>query len=194
MLTFARRATRWVGAHALPATAAAVVLLGAAGGGIGYEVAGNHAASPVTKPPAAAPTPGAAAPRPGAASTAPARAAQLLQRGLEMLAGQTGQTTAQVRTQLMAGKSVNDIAGSGAAQVQATIITAITALADKAVAAGRITAGQEAAGLDTAKTRISALMAEPGPQLLKDLQQLIQFLRSHPQGGAVPAVGATPAA
>lgn len=189
MLTFTRSAARWVGRHALPAVAVAAIALGAAGGGIGYAVASQHT---TTAPPSSAA--GTTKPAPSSAATGKtsgARAAQLIQRALSLLASQTGQSVASVRSQLEAGKSVDDIAGAKAPAIESSILAQVTKLADRAVSAGRITAAQETAGLAVAKTRIAALMAEPGTQLIKDARGALQFL--HARGarhGAAPSTGA----
>jgi hypothetical protein len=189
MLTFTRSAAGWVGRHALPAVAATAIALGAAGGGIGYAVASQHTS---TAPASSAA--GATKPAPSSAATGKtsgARAAQLIQRALSLLASQTGQSVASVRSQLAAGKSVDDIAGARAPAIESSILAQVTKLADRAVSAGRITAAQETAGLAVAKTRIAALMAEPGTQLIKDARGALQFLHAHgAKHGAAPATGA----
>jgi hypothetical protein len=189
MLTFTRSAAGWVGRHALPAVAATAIALGAAGGGIGYAVASQH-----TSPAPASSAAGATKPAPSSAATGKtsgARAAQLIQRALSLLASQTGQSVASVRSQLAAGKSVDDIAGARAPAIESSILAQVTKLADRAVSAGRITAAQETAGLAVAKTRIAALMAEPGTQLIKDARGALQFLHAHgAKHGAAPATGA----
>jgi hypothetical protein len=96
-----------------------------------------------------------------------------------------------VRSQLQAGKSVNDIAGAKASVIQGQILAEITTLADRAVQAGRITAAQEAAGLAAAKTRIASLLAEPGTQFIKDVKQLLHILKHHaPAGSGAPPLAA----
>jgi len=191
MLTFTRSAARWVGRHALPAVAATAIALGAAGGGIGYAVASQHTTTTTAPASSAA---GATKPAPSSAATrkaSGARAALLIQRALSLLASQTGQTVASVRSQLEAGKSVDDIAGAKAPAIASSILAQVTKLADRAVSAGRITAAQETAGLAVAKTRIAALMAEPGTQLIKDARSALQFLHAHgAKHGAAPAAGA----
>jgi hypothetical protein len=189
MLTFTRSAARWVGRHALPAVAATAIALGAAGGGIGYAVASQD----TTTAPASSAA-GATKPAPSSAATrkaSGARAALRIQRALSLLASQTGQTVASVRSQLEAGKSVDDIAGAKAPAIASSILAQVTKLADRAVSAGRITAAQETAGLAVAKTRIAALMAEPGTQLIKDARSALQFLHAHgAKRRAAPAAGA----
>jgi hypothetical protein len=191
MLTFARRAARWVGRHALPAVAVTAIALGAAGGGIGYALASQHT---TTAPASSAAGATKAAPSSAATrKTSAARAALLIQHALSLLASQTGQSVASVRSQLEAGKSVDDIAGAKAPAIESSILAQVTKLADRAVSAGRITAAQETAGLAVAKTRIAALMAEPGTQLIKDARSALQFLHAHgAKHGAVPATGAPP--
>jgi hypothetical protein len=180
MLSAIRTAARWVGRHAFPAAIATVIAVGAAGGGIGYAVASQHntttplsssSASGSTTPP---PVSGVN-PRKGSAA---ARGAALMQRALSLLAAQTGQSVASVRSQLEAGRSIDAIAGAKATTIESAILAQVDKLAARAVTAGKITAAQEAAGLAMAKTRVEALMAEPGTQLLKDAQKFLQFLQA----------------
>ncbi len=185
-----RSATHWVGRHAFPVVAATVIAVGAAGGGIGYAVASQHSTAPTaaSTPPSTGATPTAGVkPKAG---TAASRGAQMLQHALSLLAAQTGQDEASVRSQLEAGKSINAIAGSKAPAVESAILGQVTKLAAHAVSAGRITAAQEASGLAMAKTRVEALMAEPGTQLLKDAQKFLQLLQTaggHHAGATTPA-------
>jgi hypothetical protein len=190
MLRFARNAAHWLGRHAFPAIAAAVIAVGAAAGGIGYAVASHSTAAPLSSTSApATPTQAPATNRTGAAAT---RGAAVIQRALGLLASQTGQTVASVRTQLEAGKSIDDIAGAKAPAVEGEILAQVSKLAARTVTAGKITAAQEAAGLATAKTKVEALMAEPGTQLLKDAQKFLQFLQAHGAGHHPPAAAASP--
>ncbi len=178
MMKVASATAHWVGRHAFSAAAASVLALGAAGGGIGYAVASQHTtAAPASSTPAAA-TPRATTPSPKGAAKA-SRGALLVQRALSMLASQTGQSIASVRSELQAGKSIDDIAGAKAPAIEAQILAQVNKLAARAVAAGKITAAQEATGLATAKTKVEALMAEPGTQLLKDAQKFLHFLNNH---------------
>ncbi|MBJ7594712.1 MAG: hypothetical protein JF886_07595 [Candidatus Dormibacteraeota bacterium] len=190
MLRRVRTAAHRVGRHAFPAAAATVIVLGAAGGGIGYAVASRHStAAPVSSTSAStgATTPvGSATPK---HATPAMRGAQVIERVLSLLAAQTGQSVAWVRSQLEAGKSVNDIAGAKAPAIESAILAQINKLAARAVSAGRITAAQETAGLAMAKTKVEALMAEPGTQLLKDAQKFLQFLQTH---GAARHLAVTP--
>ncbi len=192
MLRPVRTAARWVGRHVFPAAAASVIVLGAAGGGIGYAVANQHStAAPVSSSSGStgATTPPAhAKPKHGTYAT---RGAHVMERALSLLAAQTGQSIASVRSQLEAGKSVDDIAGAKAPAIETAILAQINKLAAHAVSAGRITAAQEAAGLAMAKTKVDALMAEPGTQLLKDAQKFLEFLQTHGAAGHA-AVTPTP--
>ncbi len=190
MLRPVSTAARWVGRHAFPAAAASVIVLGATGGGIGYAVANQHStAAPVSSTSGSngATTPvGTAKPKHGTSAT---RGAQVIERALSLLATQTGQSVASLRSQLEAGKSVNQIAGAKAPAIESAILAQINKLAAHAVSAGRINAAQETAGLATAKTKVEALMAEPGTQLLKDAQKFLQFLHNH---GAARHAAVTP--
>ncbi len=197
MFTFARTATRWAGRHAIPAAAATAIVLGAAGGGIGYAISGQHATASAASPATSSPLGGGRV-RAGAAAPA-ARAEQLMQRALGLLAKETGRTVAAVRSQLQAGLSVDQIADAKAPAIESAILTQIKKVADRAVTAGRITATQETAGLAAVKSKVDALMAEPGTQLLKDAQGLIQGIqgiqgRHGPKTGAPAAAAPSPAA
>ena len=194
MFPFARTAARWAGRHAIPAAATTAILLGAAGGGIGYAISGQHATASAVSPATSSPLGGGRV-RAGAAAPA-ARAEQLMQRALRLLAKETGQTVAAVRSQLQAGMSVDQIAGAKAPAIESAILTQIKKVADRAVTAGRITATQETAGLAVVKSRVDALMTEPGTQLLKDAQGLIQGIqgRHGPKPGAPAAAAPSPAA
>ena len=97
-----------------------------------------------------------------------------------------------MRSQLQAGKSVDDIAGAKAPAIESAILAQVDKLAARAVSAGKITAAQEATGLAMAKTKVEALMAEPGTQLLKDAQKFLQFLQTHAGGHRSAAATAPP--
>lgn len=190
MPSFIRHAASWAGRHTFPVLAAAVIAVGAAGGGIGYAVASQHS-TPIASTPAPSPSPsgGAAHRRKGAGSG-------IIDRALAMLAQQTGQSVASIRSQLAAGKSVDQVAGAQAPAIESEIMSAITKLADRAVAAGRITSAQEATDLAAVKTRLDALLAAPGTQLVADLRADLQFLHGlHGAPGVSPASPSpTPAA
>lgn len=177
MFKFAGRTAHWAGRHAFPTIAATVIAVGAAGGGIGYAVASQHAA--------AAPAAGTNATSPPLKALKPAagRVAAIVQRALAMLASQTGQSVASVRSQLAAGKSIDAIAGAKAPAIESEIMSAVTKIADRAVKKARITAAQEATDLALARTKIEALLAEPGTQLIKDARSALQFLQTHPHKG-----------
>ena len=172
-----------MGRHAFPAIVASIVVIGAAGGGIGYAVASQHTTSSAVAS-TTTPTPTAGA-KPRTATPA-SRGAALVQKALALLATQTGQSVASVRSQLLAGKSIDDIAGAKAPAIESAILAQVNKLAGRAVSAGKITATQEATMLAAAKTRVEALMAEPGTQLLADAQKLLKGL----QGGAARHHGA----
>jgi hypothetical protein len=184
MFTFVRSATQWVGRHAFPAAAATVLVVGAAAGGIGYSIAGGHAAAaPIsatapstTHPPATAKAKPKAKPHTG---TAASRGQALINKALSMLSKETGQSVASIRAQLAAGKSVDAIAGAKAPAIQAQILAQLTKLGDRAVAAKKITPAQETMYLALAKTKVTALMAEPGTQLMQDVQKFLQMLQTH---------------
>lgn len=188
-------AAHWVGRHAFPALAATVIVVGAAGGGIGYALASQPTAAATSPTPA---VPGTAKPAPlsgGGATRAPgsAQVARAVQQALRVIADQTGQSITTIRSELAAGKSVNDIAGAKAPAIESQILAGITKIADRAVKAGKITAAQETSDLALVKTKLAALIAEPGTQLLQDARNAIQFLQPHAPKRAAPAASATPA-
>jgi hypothetical protein len=104
-----------------------------------------------------------------------------------MLSKETGQSVASIRAQLASGKSVDAIAGSKAPAIQAQILAQLTKLGDRAVAAKKITAAQETMYFALAKTKVAALMAEPGTQLMQDVQKFLQMLELHRPAAATPA-------
>lgn len=181
-----RAATHWVGRHAFPVVVAAVIAVGGAGAGIGYALASHSTTAPVSSAPPSS-TPSAPA---GKRAKGAGRGGQLLQQALSLLATQTGQTVASVHTQLDAGKSIDDIAGAKAPAIEADILAQVNKLAARAVSAGKITAAQEATLLAMAKTKVEALMAEPGTHLIKDAQQFAQSLQGR---AAKHKAAATPA-
>jgi hypothetical protein len=185
-----RSAARWVGRHGFPALAATVIAVGAAGGGIGYAVASQHTTATPTSAPSGTTTPAPASAAKGHRGTAVARGA--LQRALSLIASQTGQSVATVRSELASGKSVNDIAGAKAPAIESQILAQITKLAGRAVSAGKISATQETSLLAMAKTKIEALMAEPGPQLLRDARNVLQYLNGKGLKHLSPPAAAAP--
>jgi hypothetical protein len=76
-----------------------------------------------------------------------------------LVAGQTGQTVAQVRAELRAGKSLDEIAGSKAQAVRDAALDAVTKRLDALRTAGKITQAQETKRLARAKDRIARVMA-----------------------------------
>jgi hypothetical protein len=189
MFTFVRSAAHWVGGHAFPAAAATVLVVGAAAGGIGYSIAGGRAtAAPIssTAPPTTThpPANGKAKPHSG---TAASRGQALINSALTMLSKETGQSVASIRAQLAAGKSVDAIAGAKAPAIQAQILAQLTKLGNRAVAAKKITAAQETMYLALANTKVAALMAEPGTQLMQDVQKFLKMLQLHRPAAATPA-------
>ena len=71
----------------------------------------------------------------------------------------TGQTPEQVTQALRGGKSIDDIAGSKAAQVKSDTLAGLKTRLDKAVAAGRMTSDQETALLNGAAAYLDTIMA-----------------------------------
>jgi hypothetical protein len=187
-MRYARGAAQWVGRHAFPALAATVIAVGAAGGGIGYAVASQHPAAPAST------TPGPTNKAPSSAATGHrgTASARLFQRALSLIAAQTGQSVATVHSELGAGKSVNDIAGSKAPAIESAILAQVTKLADRAVAAGKISSTEEASLLAAAKTKLDALMAEPGTQLLADAQRALNFVPGHQGKHTAPTPSPAP--
>lgn len=189
MFSFVGSAARWVGRHSIPAVAAAVLVVGAAGSGIGYSIASQHAAAaPLsTTAPATAQAPSLGKAHKGMAAN---RGQALVAKALGMLSKETGQSVASIRAQLAAGKSIDAIAGAKAPAIAAQIQSLLTKLGDRAVKAGRITAAQESTYLALAKAKVAALMAEPGTQLMQDVQKFLQMLQTrHHAAAATPAPG-----
>jgi hypothetical protein len=192
------KAAHWVGRHAFPAIAATVIVVGATSAGIGYALASQSTTAATTSP---VPTiSGSAKPAPlsgTGARRAPGatQLARALRQTLTLIAGQIGQSVATIRSELAAGKSVNQIAGAKAPAIESEILSQITKLAGRALGAGKITSAQEGSILATAKTKVAALMAESGTQLLKDARSALQFLYGKgPKDPAPPAAAApTPA-
>jgi hypothetical protein len=178
MFRFVSTAVRWTGRHSFPAAAAAIIVVGAAGGGIGYAITSQHAAAAPLSTTAPSTNHSPAAGRAHRA-TAAKRGQALVARALGMLSRQTGQSVASIRAQLAAGKSVDEIAGAKAPAIEAQILGQLTKLGDRAVKAGKITAAQEASYLALAKTKVTALMAEPGTHLVRDVQAFLQMLQAH---------------
>jgi hypothetical protein len=187
-MRYARGAAHWVRRHAFAALAATVIAVGAAGGGIGYAVASQHPVAPASTTPTTNKVPSSAAPggHHGSAS------ARLFQRALNLIATQTGQSVATVRSELAAGKSVNDIAGSKAAAIESSILAQVTKLADHAVAAGKLSSTAEASLLAAARTKLEALMAEPGTQLLAAARNALTFVPPHAGKHTAPTPSPAP--
>jgi len=192
MVNSIRSATHWVGRHAFPALAATVIAVGAAGGGIGYAVASQHTTATPRPSSSASTSPASPSTARGTAAAGTGRGAEIFHHALSILASQTGQTVLAVRHELSAGKSVDAIAGAKAPAIEGQIMALITKLANHAVTAGRITAQQKTAGLAAAKTKVEALMAEPGTQLLNDAQKAIQFLQPRGVKHGAPSSAASP--
>lgn len=192
MFTFVRSAARSLGRHAFPAAAATVLVVGAAAGGVGYSIAAGHAsAAPISSTaPSTTTHPPATGKARAHSGTAASRGQALVNRALSMLSKETGQSVASIRAQLAAGKSVDAIAGAKAPAIQAQILAQLTKLGDHAVAAKKITAAQETTYLALAKTKVAALMAEPGTQLMQDVQKFLQMLQMHRPAAATPAPAA----
>src|ERR671936_2404109 len=118
--------------------AVAVVVVGLAGGGATYAAAaGGNGGGP-----------------PGGHGFAEAAASYL------------GLTAAELRAQLESGRSLAQIAtaeGKSVSGLEEAIYAAAKADLDKAVAAGRITAAQEATMLADLKSHIDDLVTRPGP-------------------------------
>lgn len=196
MMSLLRSTAAWTARHALPVAAAATIVVAAAGGGVAAAVA-SHATPPM---PASQPTgtstdhPAAAA-RHGLAHTA--RRAEL-GKLLAILTRDTGQSLASIETQLKAGRSLDQVAGSNAARVRDDVVAALRTVLDRAVGTGRITSAEETTRLAHARSLLEKVMAEPGTQLLHQLEQLRQQATGHAPGNhrtTTPAAApATPGA
>ena len=71
----------------------------------------------------------------------------------------SGQSTAQVIAALRSGKTLGEIVGGKQAELKAALLADLKTALDKAVAAHKITAAQEAKMLDKAGPRLDKLMA-----------------------------------
>lgn len=147
----------------------------------GAGVAQLGAAAPVAAQVATATAP--SSPSPSGASTPAAHPAlkAILGRALHhrlvvATAAATGQTVAQVRAELAAGKSLDDIAGTKVAAIEKAVGDGVKDRLDKAVAKDRITAAQETAILNRLKAAMDKEMA------------------ARHSAAAAPATPATPAA
>lgn len=173
MLEHARRAARWVRRHALPVATASVVVLGAAGGGIGYSLSGQRAtAAPVSA------TTGTSASATAPAKPRRAAGEALIAGALKQLSTLTGVPVAEIRRQLAAGSPIDTIAGDKAETVESAILDRVTKLADRAVKAGKVTKAQEQSFLSAAPAEIEKLMADGGAQRRADLRELVKMLRA----------------
>ncbi len=181
MFTFVRSATAWAGRHAFPVLAGSMILAAGAGGGITYALSSHTAAAAATTPAASSKTTPAHKHDKGGAA---------LSKALALLATDTGQSVSAIRTQLQAGKSVDQVAGpTAAAKYQADLLARLRTFLDGKVAGGKMTAAEESARLAKATTALSSLMAEPGTTLLQQAGQLQHFVHGH--GGHAPRTPAT---
>ena len=147
--------------------------LAAAGGGI--TAAAMSSASPVSAAqtsvsaaqtsPSASPSPaGAAAPKHPKGGVKRTLGFRLRHALVEATAKATGQTVRQIRDELRAGKSLDDIAGAKAAAVRAAVEQDVKTRVEKAVDAKKITQAQAdrfLARLDAAVQKIMAAHRTP---------------------------------
>jgi hypothetical protein len=189
------RAAQWAGRHAFPVIAASVLVVGATGAGIGYAVASQGATAATASPAPATPGSTKLAPLPGAGAVSgpgSARVVRAVRQTLNVIANEIGQSVTTIRGELASGKSIDQIAGAKAPAIGSQIFAEITKLAGRAVIAGTITSTQETSILAMAKTKVAALMAEPGTQLLKDARGAFQFLKGNGARHLSPAAGVAP--
>lgn len=179
MFAFVRRAASHAAGHALPLTAASLLVAAAAGGGITFALAG-HAASAAAS--ASAPRASAGAGPAKAKAKAKAGDGAVLTSALTLLAADSGQSVTAIRSQLATGRSLADIAGPAASKFESDLAGRLRTALDRKVAAGRITAAQESAHLAKATATLHTLMTEPGTTLMQHPQRLREFVHSRAAG------------
>jgi len=79
---------------------------------------------------------------------------------LEVVSRDTGLNRDQILEQLRQGKSIDQVAGAKASQVEQDLLAALSQRLDKAVSKGRITADQKAAMLAREKSRLDSLLSQ----------------------------------
>ena len=151
---------RWLRRHALPAVAATLIVGAAAGGGITYAMTSSPS-------PAAAATTTKPAPKGGAATRG--KGALFAHQVVAIMVRDTGMTLAAIKAELAKGQTLDQIAGTNATKLENDIVTALTTALSKRVPAAR--APERSTALATAiRKRVHAVMAEPGTQLLQQLE------------------------
>lgn len=132
---------------------AGVVAIGAAGG------VAVHAATART--PSSTPTAATATPSPGdkARDCAPKPLLGAAEKVLAITVKDTGLTRQQVLDQLRQGKTLDQVAGSKAQQVESDALAALKTRLDKAVSGGKLTQDRETTMLDKAKTALEKAMS-----------------------------------
>ncbi|HWF58328.1 MAG TPA: hypothetical protein VG520_08250 [Candidatus Dormibacteraeota bacterium] len=175
--------------------AASALVVGVTGAGIGYAVAGQGATAATTSPAPVTAGSTKLAPLPGAGAISgpgSAQVARAVRQTLNAIANEIGQSVTTIRGELASGKSIDQIAGAKAPAIESRIVAQFTKLAGRAVSAGKITTTQETSILAMAKTKVAALMAEPGTQLLKDARGDFQFLKGNGARHLPPPAAAAP--
>ena len=157
-----------IGSHALGAVVATACLAGAAGAGGGVLLSHNTASvsPPVAAAPATIPTAGSGAKSKDKGKAAHGVAAMAILKEVET---KTGLSAQQIRTDLQANETLNQICGSQAQAVQTDLLNALQTKLSDAVSAGKITQAQASAVESKAQSKLTTLMNEPGQQLLASM-------------------------
>jgi len=145
------------------------IALAAAVAGLG---AGFAIANPVTPATVAtAATTGVAGGTPGATPAATTHADPLIRALVGLTAKGTGTSVAQVAGLLRQNETLNQIAGSDAANVVQAAESAVSAKLEARVATGKLTPSQETPLYTKAQARLTQLMSAPGHRLLRALRR-----------------------
>jgi hypothetical protein len=132
---------------------AGVLAIGAAGG---VAVHAATSSSPSTSPTAATPSP---SPEAGNKTCAPKPLLGAARQVLSIAVKDTGLTQQQILDQLRAGKTLDQIAGDKAQQVEQDALAALKTRLDKAVSSGKLTQDRENTMLDKAKSALEKAMS-----------------------------------
>lgn len=83
---------------------------------------------------------------------------------VKLVAHDTGKSVAEIRSELKAGKSLNDIAGTQAASVRTQALARVKKTLDRAVLKGKLTVQQEATLMTKAGKQLDKLMSRQATQ------------------------------
>jgi hypothetical protein len=141
--------------------AATMVVVGVAGASTGAILTTSQAASAAPTATGSAPASPAAGGHQGKGKGGLAAIAGRVRHALiEVTAQQTGLSVDQVKADLKAGKSIDEIAGGKHADVENAALALLKQKLDAAVTAGKITQDKETALLAKAKTLLEKVMAK----------------------------------